>query len=110
MSPSVIVVSVVGMFLLRHVGPLLDSTSHGRGHGGFRFGGFRFGVGTSSLACLFAVGFFAWQFGTKKGQSAFKWSNIVDRMKDLSVWEAIQFASLMEGALRALNQINHARK
>jgi len=90
-----IILRCVGSIFLRHISRLSNA--------GSSFSGWHFIYGStpSSLACIIAIGFIAWQFGTKTGTEPFQWKNILDRIKNFSVWEVLLIAAVFEFALRA---------
>jgi len=116
MSPSVILISIIcGYFFYASGG---NSESYGNnahhhrggGMGSWGMGGWGMGCYTSGMVSFLVVIFFAWQFGTKKGETKFQWSNVGDRVKNFNMWEVMRFAALLEVAFHFVrNNMNRRR-
>jgi len=111
MSPSVILISIICGYFFYASG--WNSESYGNNahhHRGGGIGGWGMGCYTSGMVSFLVVIFFAWQFGTKKGETKFQWSNVGDRIKNLNMWEVMRFAALLETAFHFVrNNMNRRR-
>lgn len=55
--------------------------------------------GLSGMFSFLVVGFFIWQFGTKKGQTDFSWRHVKTRVAQFDFWEVMRYGALIEGAI-----------
>ena len=61
--------------------------------------------GVSGMFSVLVVGFFVWQFGTKKGETDFSWLNVKTRVVRMDFWEVMRYGFLLEGAIMFMMRV-----
>ena len=111
MSPSTVLLAIIFAYWFINSGSsggtgadYHEYSSH-RAHWHWRWP-FHFGYfSVGGLMSIAIVGFFTYQFGTKKGRVRFNWNNVKDRVMLMDFWEVLRFAALLETALHGVNRI-----
>lgn len=66
-------------------------------------------VSTYSIVSAGILCFFLWQFGTRGGRVNFNWNNVTSRVSNLSIWEALMLAGVLQEGLHFLNSLARRR-
>lgn len=81
---------------------------YGDGYYGGYYGGWGYWwpwFGLSGIFSLVVVGFFTFQWGTKKGTVDFRWKHFKDRVMAMDFWEVMRYGALLQGAAFFLSRL-----